>query len=69
MVAELVKKGMLDSEHYLVKDGSLEYRPTKDIIADKRKSIKIIIIMFLAYLKISILKYVGMSMENPILDT
>ena len=38
MVAELVKKGMLDSEHYLVKDGSLEYRPTKDIIADKRKS-------------------------------
>lgn len=38
MVAELVKKKMLDSEHYLVKDGSLEYRPTKDIISDKRKS-------------------------------
>ena len=38
MVAELVKKKMLDSEHYLVKDGSLEYRPTKDIISDKRKN-------------------------------
>lgn len=38
MVAELVKKGMLNSDNYLVKDGSLEYRPTKEILKDKRKS-------------------------------
>lgn len=38
MVAELVKKGMLNQRNYLVKDGSLEYRPTKDILMDKRKS-------------------------------
>lgn len=38
MVAELVKKGMLNQRNYLVKDGSLEYRPTKDILKDKKKS-------------------------------
>ena len=38
MVTELVKKSMLNSYNYLVKDGSLEYRPTKDIQKDKRKS-------------------------------
>lgn len=38
MVAELVKKGMLNYKHYLIKDGSLEYRPTKDILKDPRKS-------------------------------
>lgn len=37
MVAELVKKGMLNQRNYLVKDGTLEYRPTKDILKDKRK--------------------------------
>ena len=38
MVAELVKKGMLNQRNYLIKDGSLEYRPTKDIWNDERKS-------------------------------
>ncbi len=38
MVAELAKKGMLDQWNYLIKDGSLEYRPTKEILSDKRKS-------------------------------
>lgn len=38
MVAELVKNGNLGSKHYLIKDGSLEYRPTKEILKDKRKS-------------------------------
>lgn len=38
MVAELVQKGMLNHKNYLIKDGSLEYRPTKEIKSDKRKS-------------------------------
>lgn len=38
VVAELVKKGLLNQRNYLVKDGSLEYRPSKDILTDKRKS-------------------------------
>lgn len=37
MVAELVNNDMLDSDNYLVKDGSLEYRPTKEIRNDTRK--------------------------------
>lgn len=38
MVAELVQKGLLNHKNYLIKDGSLEYRPTKEIRNDKRKS-------------------------------
>lgn len=37
MVAELVSKNMLNKNNYLIKDGSLEYRPTKDILKDIRK--------------------------------
>lgn len=37
LVADLVKKGMLNSRNYLIKDGSLEYRPTPDILRDSRK--------------------------------
>ena len=38
MVAELVQKGKLNHKNYLIKDGSLEYKPTKEIRNDKRKS-------------------------------
>ncbi len=38
MVADLVKKRKVDSNNYLIKDGSLEYRPTKEILKDPRKS-------------------------------
>lgn len=38
MVADLVKKGMLNQNNYLIKDGSLEYRPTREILKDTRKS-------------------------------
>lgn len=37
LVAELVREGKLNQDNYLVKDGSLEYRPTKDDRKDKRK--------------------------------
>ena len=37
LVAELVREGKLNQDNYLVKDGSLEYRPTKDDRRDKRK--------------------------------
>lgn len=37
MVDELVKKRLLNSRNYLIKDGSLEYRPTDDIKKDERK--------------------------------
>lgn len=37
MVTELVKKRLLNSRNYLIKDGSLEYRPTDDIKKDERK--------------------------------
>jgi hypothetical protein len=37
LVAELVREGKLNQENYLVKDGSLEYRPTKSDKADKKK--------------------------------
>jgi len=37
LVAELVREGKLNQDNYLVKDGSLEYRPTKDDKADKKK--------------------------------
>ena len=37
MVALLVKKGIINSKNYLVKDGSLEYKPTKEILKDSRK--------------------------------
>lgn len=37
LVAELVREGKLNQDNYLVKDGSLEYRPTKEDKADKRK--------------------------------
>lgn len=36
-LAELVREGKLNQDNYLVKDGSLEYRPTKEDKADKRK--------------------------------
>jgi len=37
LVAELVREGLLNQDNYLVKDGSLEYRPSKEDKADKRK--------------------------------
>lgn len=37
LVSELVRDGKLDQDNYLVKDGSLEYRPTKGDRADKKK--------------------------------
>ena len=37
MVADLVREGKLNQDNYLVKDGSLEYRPNKDDKADKKK--------------------------------
>ena len=35
MVAELVRAGKLNQDNYLIKDGSLEYRPTKEDRADR----------------------------------
>ena len=37
LVAELVREGKLNQNNYLVKDGSLEYRPTKEDKVDKKK--------------------------------
>ncbi len=37
LVAELVREEKLNQDNYLVKDGSLEYRPTKEDKADKKK--------------------------------
>lgn len=37
MVAELVREGKLNQDNYLIKDGSLEYRPTKEDRNDKHK--------------------------------
>jgi hypothetical protein len=37
LLAELVREGKLNQDNYLVKDGSLEYRPTKEDKADKKK--------------------------------
>lgn len=37
LVAELVREGKLNQNNYLVKDGSLEYRPTKEDKADKKR--------------------------------
>jgi len=40
LVAELVREGRLDQNNYLVKDGSLEYRPTKQDKADCAKYLR-----------------------------
>lgn len=37
LVAELVREGKLNQDNYLIKDGSLEYRPSKEDKADKKK--------------------------------
>jgi len=37
LVAELVREGKLNQNNYLIKDGSLEYRPTKEDKIDKKK--------------------------------
>lgn len=37
MVAELVREGKLDQDNYLIKDGSLEYRPTREDRADRQR--------------------------------
>lgn len=37
MVAELVRAGRLNQDNYLIKDGSLEYRPSKDDKTDRKK--------------------------------
>ena len=37
LVADLVREGKLNQNNYLVKDGSLEYRPTKEDKADKKR--------------------------------
>lgn len=68
LVAELVREGKLNQDNYLVKDGSLEYRPTKEDKADKKsiRFLKIIIIGFLVFQKILIQKFVWILMENQI---
>lgn len=38
MVADLVRDHMLNQNNFLVKDGSLEYRPSKEILHDERKA-------------------------------
>lgn len=40
MVAQFVEKQLINPTNYLIKDGSLEYRPTDDIKKDKRKLAK-----------------------------
>ncbi len=37
LVAELVREQKLNQDNYLIKDGSLEYRPTKEDRTDKKK--------------------------------
>lgn len=37
MVADLVREGKIDQDNYLIKDGSLEYQPTKKDRTDKRR--------------------------------
>ena len=37
LVAELVREGKLSQDSYLIKDGSLEYRPSNEDRADKKK--------------------------------
>lgn len=37
LVAELVREGKLNQDNYLIKDGSLEYRPSREDKADKKK--------------------------------
>ena len=37
LVAELVRENRLNQDNYLIKDGSLEYRPAKEDKADKKK--------------------------------
>ncbi|MHB1627260.1 MAG: hypothetical protein ACYCVB_02610, partial [Bacilli bacterium] len=37
LVVELVREGKLNQNNYLIKDGSLEYRPTKEDKADKKR--------------------------------
>jgi hypothetical protein len=37
LVAELVREGKLNQDNYLVKDGSLEYRPSKEDKANKKQ--------------------------------
>lgn len=37
LVAELVREGKLNQNNYLVKDGSLEYRPSKQDLSDKKR--------------------------------
>ena len=37
MVAELVREGKLNQDNYLIKDGSLEYRPIKEDRADRQR--------------------------------
>ena len=36
LLAELVREGKLNQDNYLIKDGSLEYRPTQKDKADKK---------------------------------
>ena len=40
LVAELVREGKLNQNNYLVKDGSLEYKPTKEDKANREKYLK-----------------------------
>ncbi len=40
LVAELVREGRLNQDNYLVKDGSLEYRPTKEDKSDRTKYLR-----------------------------
>lgn len=40
LVAELVREGKLNQDNYLVKDGSLEYRPTKEDKSNREKYLR-----------------------------
>lgn len=70
LVAELVREGKLNPNNYLVKDGSLEYRPTKEDKADKRKYqiLRKIMIGCLVFQKILTQKFAWILMESRILD-
>ena len=40
LVADLVREGKLNQDNYLIKDGSLEYRPTKEDKSNREKYLK-----------------------------
>lgn len=59
LVSDLVREHKLNQDNYLVKDGSLEYRPTKEDRADKKDTqcSRTTIIGVLAFLKTLTLRF------------